>query len=81
MHPNTRIRITKFIHIQEEIRMETKYLFSFLVLMYQTHHKMNMTPIFFYIYIYQIIQFIVVGNKIHFSHYEKLEMVTLVFYI
>ena len=51
MHPNTRIRITKFILIQEEIKMETKYSFSFTILVYQTRPKMHMKPIF-YIYIF-----------------------------
>ena len=36
VHPNTRIEITKFIPIQGEIGMETKYSFSFPIPTYQT---------------------------------------------
>ena len=36
VHPNIRIGITKFIYIQREIGIETKYSFSFLIPMYQT---------------------------------------------
>ena len=36
MHPNIRIGITKSISIQEDIGMKTKFLFSFLIPIYQT---------------------------------------------
>ena len=40
---NTIIENTKFILIQEGVRMKTKYLFPYHIHTYQTHLKINIT--------------------------------------